>query len=364
MVVSDRLGLGRPQCYGLFGLAILFVLTACERQVPAPRPELTVSVYEVGSPVVNRLGKFHGRVVPADLTKVAFRLPGKIELLAVQSGQQVVQGQVIAEIDSSIQQQVLADAQAQFQLSRRQLERASNLLAIGAITEARRDELNAGFRLASANLELAKAALRYTTVKAPFAGTIVDVNKELFESVMPGETVATVYRNERIDVLVNIPDGFPARINQRTNITAYEPTVTFSGRPASYTMRYLKRSTARNPEVEAFQFWLTMPATDVAIPPGVPATVTVDLNAAGFGVESGLVVPLTALQAGADKTSFRVWRYRQGVVNPVTVSIGRVTREGVLVTSGLQTGDLIVTSSLSRLRHGQAVGIAARQKEL
>jgi RND family efflux transporter MFP subunit len=361
VVLTDKYRRCGQLCCGLFGLAIL--LTACEQQVSSPRPDLTVSVYEVGPPLVNRQAKFHGRVVPADLTKVAFRLPGKIELLAVHSGQQVLEGQVIARIDSSIQQQVLADSQAQFELSRRQLERASNLLSIGAITAARRDELNAGFRLASANLELAKAKLTYTAVTAPFAGTIVDVNKELFESVMPGETVATVYRNERIDVLFNIPDGLPTSIHQTDTMTAYNPTVTFSGRTTTHTMQYLKRSTARNPEVEAFQFWLTMPTPDVSIPPGVPATVTVDLNAAGFRVDSGLVVPLTALQAGADRSRFRVWRYQQGVVNPVAVSIARITREGALISSGLQTGDLLVTSSLNRLQTGQAVSLSARHQE-
>ena len=339
-------------------LAAVALLAGCDQRLPSSPAERIYSAYEVGATVVNRVGKFHGRVVPADLTRVSFRIPGKIELLAVQAGQQLVEGEVIARIENSIQQQRLADARAEYELSRRQLERASDLLDIGAITPARRDELNAGFRLASANLRLAEAELSYTVIIAPFDATVADVDKELFESVLPGETVATIYRNDRVDVLVNIPDDLPARSKQTEAMTTYSPTVSFSGRAGAYKMHYLKRSMARNPQVEAFQVWLTMPVTDTLIPPGVPAIVTVELDKAGFSTDSGLLVPLTALQAGLEQNSFRVWRYRQGTVRPVPVSVGRVTRGGALVTHGLQAGDVVVTSGLSRLQAGQTIDIA------
>jgi RND family efflux transporter MFP subunit len=342
-----------------FILAAPALLAGCDERVSSSQPVPSYSVYEIGSPVVNRVDKFHGRVVPADLTRASFRIPGKIDLLAVQAGQQVVEGEVIARIENSIQRQRLADAQAQYELSRRQLERASDLLDIGAITPARRDELNAGFRLASANLRLAEAELSYTVITAPFDGTVADVNKELFESVLPGETVVTVYRNDRIDVLVNVPDNLPARSKQTEAMTAYRPTVTFSGRQGSYRMQYLKRSMARNPEVEAFQIWLTMPVTGAPIPPGVPATVTVELDKAGFSTDSGLLVPLTALQADLERNRFRVWRYRQGIVSPVSVSIARITRGGALIAGSLQAGDVVVTSGLDRLQPGQAITISA-----
>lgn len=347
----------------LFVLTATILLAACSEDLSTPEPELVVRVFEVGPAVANQEAKFHGRVVPADLTRVAFRVPGKIEHLAVQSGQQVTEGQVIARIDSTIQRQVLADAQAQYELSQRQLQRASDLLDIGAITPAQIDELRAGFALATANLEMAEAGLTYTVVWAPFDGTIIDVEKELFEAVVPGETVVTIARDDRIDVLINIPDDIPARIRQKPAELAYQPSVVFEGRAESYPMQHLKNTAARNPEAEAFQLWLTMPAGDLRIPPGVPATVTVNLAATGLQLESGVTVPVTALQAGNDPRDFRVWRYEDGVVNPVAVTIGRIARDGALISGGLQAGDLVVTSGLFRLAPGQQVRLSPRQQE-
>lgn len=333
------------------------LLTACEQASAPTQPPHVVDIYEVGRAVMQRERTFLGRVVPADLTRISFRIPGKIDHLAVQAGQRVVKGQLLAQIEDSIQRQVLADASAQYKLSQRQLERAENLHQRGSLSAAQRDQLRAGFRLAEANLKLAEAGLSYTRVVAPFDGTVAAVDKELYEAVEAGETVATVYRNDRTDVLIDIPDILPAMVHQAKDITAVEVKAAFSGSPEVYSMRYLKNSTARHPGSQAFQFWITMPAPAVPFPPGLPVTITSDMEAAGFTTESGLLVPLTALAAAERKGEFRVWRYEGGTVNPVTVEVSRITDRGALVNGGLQAGDLIVTTGLSRLRAGQSVDL-------
>ena len=169
------------------------LLSGCEQEQPSPAPQLTVAVHDVGNAVIKRNRKFHGRVVPADLTRVSFRIPGKITHLGVQAGQTVTAGQVIAQIEDSIQRQVLADARAQHQLSRRQLERAENLFRIGALTPAQRDQLNAAYRLASAKLKLAEASLSYTVITAPFDGTVAEVDKEVFEAAAAVPSCVDLY---------------------------------------------------------------------------------------------------------------------------------------------------------------------------
>ena len=149
----------------LLAISSILLLAACEQEPAPTRANVTVEVYELGRAVSKRERKFHGRVVPADLTRVSFRIPGKIDHLAVQAGQRVIEGQVLAQIEDPIQRQVLADAAAQYQLSRRQLERAENLHKRDALTSAQRDQLRASFRLSEANLKLAEAGLSYTRVK-------------------------------------------------------------------------------------------------------------------------------------------------------------------------------------------------------
>ncbi len=333
----------------------LLLLASCEQDAVSPLPQPTVQLWRVDHATAVHEQHFHGRVVPADLTRVAFRIPGNIIELAVQAGQQVVAGQVLARLDDSIQQQVLADARAQYQLSHKQLERADNLIKRGSLTPAQRDELHAGYRLARARLELAQAQLSYATVRAPFNGTVAVVEKELFEAAAPGETVVTLFRNDRTDVLVDLPDSLVAQIHRAPNPAAFRPRATFSGRDETFPLRYLKSSMARDPQAQAFQVWLTLDAPDAHFPPGLPATVTVDLLQAGLRVDAGLVVPINALQAAGQQGAFQVWRYQDGRVQPVAVTIGRISQQGAIVTRGLEAGDRVVTSSLLRLTPDQRV---------
>lgn len=333
----------------------VLLLTACEKDQEAQELRQIVAVYEVGSAAIQNSRQFHGRVVPADLTRVAFRVPGKISHMSVQAGQQVNAGQVLARIEDAIQRQVLADARAQFELSKRQLERAENLHKRGSLTPAQRDQLKAGFRLARAKLKLAEANMSYTLVKAPFDGTVDHVMKELYETVFAGETIATVSRIDRTDVLVDLPDGLPARVHETTDVYGIEVQARFSGSDEPYTMRMLKASAARNAKTQAFEYWLTMPSTGNPYPPGLTVTLTVDLQMAGFSTDAGFIVPLTALQAGSQRDSFQVWQVKDSVVMPVPVTVGQLTEQGALIQAGLQEGDVIVSGGLSRLTAGKVV---------
>ena len=110
---------------GLLAVALCAVsLAACDQQHVHPEPPLVVEMYTVGKPVVERERTFHGVVVPADLTRVSFRIAGKIDKLAVEAGQRVSRGQPLAHIEDSIQRQIVADSRAQYELSERQLARA------------------------------------------------------------------------------------------------------------------------------------------------------------------------------------------------------------------------------------------------
>jgi RND family efflux transporter MFP subunit len=342
---------------------LVLLLSGCERPPQQPEPSLVVTVYQLGEPVVMGKRTAHGRVVPADLTQVSFQIPGKIASRAVEAGDRVRRGDVIATIEDSMHKQALADTRAQWQLSRRQLERAQRLYERDALTPAQRDELQAAFLLAEANLGLAEAKLSYTAIHAPFDGIVADVNKELYEAVIPGEAVVSVYRDDRIDVQVDIPDDLPAQFHRMPDRRGYPFEVVFSGIEQTYVMRYLKSSTARNPQTQAFEFWMTMPAEGLHIPPGLPVTVTADMAAMGMDTERGILVPLTALDATEQPGVFRVWRHRDGTVEPVVVNVARIYQEGALISGALAPGQRIVTSGLYRLSPGLAVVSKPAQQE-
>ena len=137
-------------------------------------------------------------VVGAEV-KVGSRVPGKVLELPVTVGQKVSKGHVIARLEQEdlkakvrLQEAVLAEAEAERERLRKDLDRDSHLAEKNTISAQRFDTTTAQYQVAKARVEKAKAELTiaetqlsYATLTAPINGTVASVN------TMQGETVTT-----------------------------------------------------------------------------------------------------------------------------------------------------------------------------
>lgn len=334
----------------------LWLIAGCSPQATALPPQaLTVTTITVAEAEHAPQRSFNGRVVAPDLTQLAFRIDGKLDQLRIRPGQRVEAGQLIATLVDRTQQQALTDANARFSLIERQLQRARQLQRQGSVSDAELDELQANWRLARANLKAAQARLNYTQLTAPFTGVVAEVYKEQFETLSPGEPVASLYRADRLDVQIPVPDSLLTQIDPTSPSIGYTPEARIEGLPAPIAMRYLEHTLELDPKTRAFQLWLSVPADGLEWRPGLPASVTVDMARAGLSLPQGVRVPLTALSAGELPGQFRAWKVAQNRVVPVDVTVSAITQAGALISHGLRAGDTLVVSGLSRLEAGMAV---------
>ncbi len=336
----------------------LVLLTGCQsdNQEATGHP-LYVSTVLVDSPVTSQFRAFKGLVVPAEQTPIAFRRAGEIQHVLVKAGDTVKQGQLLAKLDDSKEKQAVNDAEAQYNLATRQLKRGEELHQRQMISKAELDELTANKELAEANFHNATNQLNYTRLTAPFSGKVSDVFKERFERVAAGESVLDLYQNNLVYVRIELSDNVLAQINPNSENMSYKPRATFSGVSNSYSLDYLEHTSEPNAETQTYELYLTMPQPEKEILPGTSASVMVDMVEAGIRSIDGYEIPVTALQAGNESHAFSVWKINGDVVTEVQVNISRVNGEGVIVSSGLNQGDVLVSSNLRKLREGKHVEV-------
>jgi len=126
-----------------------FAYTRYGPQRPETSPEVAVEEEEI-VPVVSASGE----VVPARWAKLSFKLSGRVEELAVEVGDEVVAGQLLARLDAAELEHAVAQAEASLALAR------ANLAQVKA--GARREEIAAAEQavaIAEANLAAAEADL-------------------------------------------------------------------------------------------------------------------------------------------------------------------------------------------------------------
>jgi macrolide-specific efflux system membrane fusion protein len=295
-----------------------------------------------------------GTLQPASLVNVNFATAGVIGSIDVHVGQAVQAGQRLAQLNDAGQQADLQAAEAT-QAAAEQVLQALEASGGTAIEIA-----NAKAQLASAAAQVVHAQQdeAATVLSAPAAGTVLQVNAQVGDSVsagptspstLPGTSSAIVDPNSNATAIIVIGNSTSFQVvapfsqQAATQLaTGQTGTVTFDALPG---VRFACRvaaiaSTATSVNgVPEFYAALLPSGTDPRLRTGMTANVSVTVAQA----TNVLAVPSQAVYFGSDATYVSVWRNGKSV--PTQVTVGLVGAQRIQITSGLTAGEQVVLSS-------------------
>jgi membrane fusion protein, multidrug efflux system len=294
-------------------------------------------------------------------TDLSFQVGGKLVSRAVDVGATVQKGAVLARIDPTDQslgvdaaRSAVAAARADLDRARSDEARFRDLLERGLTTRAnflaqQTAAKTAQSRLeqATADLRLNEQKLRYTTLRADEEGVVTRVLAEVGAVVSPGQRVLSVARPSELEAVFDVPDN-------RVDEIRAAPDVQFallSAPAALYPARVREISPTADPVTRTYQVRTSIPNAPWNLRLGMTVAVTVP-NPGKAG--SLVVLPSTALfQQG---TTPAVWIVTQDqTVRLRPVNVERYESNRVLIKSGLQQGDRVVTGGVHRLTAGTRV---------
>ncbi|RUO56364.1 efflux RND transporter periplasmic adaptor subunit [Pseudidiomarina homiensis] len=346
----------------LLMLLSALTLAACSEAPAQQEAETTVQpvkLFTVGSNNGERFREFPAVIEAAQVAQVAFRVAGEITEFPGQPGVQVKQGDLIAKLDPTDYQLVVDQAQARYELANAQFQRTKNLVDEGVISPQQFDEVKANLEVSRANLETAKTNLRYTELRAPFAGTIAHIFVEKHETVQPQRPIATLQMDDAIDISINVPEQLFARVQRRTD---YQPEVRFTAQPErTYKAQLKEWDSTADPATNTYKVVFTMPTpTDFNVLPGMSAAVRVDSAAVSNAPAQGVYIPTSAVFSeltDAPQAQPKVWVYdaEREQVQQRNITTGSVTGSSIEVVDGLREGEQIVVAGVHALQNGQKV---------
>jgi len=150
-----------------------------------------------------------GRVEGWREAEVASKLPGRVLRLQAQEGDEVEAGAKVAQLENLDLQARVRQAAARAQEARAALGRVRTLRAQRVAAASELDAAEAAHASAAAALDEAQAMLDYTTVRAPFRGTVVRRFKEVGEAVTVNAVADPLFRLvdlSRLRVMAEVPE--------------------------------------------------------------------------------------------------------------------------------------------------------------
>lgn len=279
-------------------------------------------------------------------------LSGRIVKLGFRDGQRVKRGQLLVQLDDTLQQAQLKQSEAQAAIARTNLQRSRELLGQGFVSQSAVDQNQAALDVAEAQVALSRAQLARLKVLAPFDATagigLVDVG----DYVKDGADLVNLEDLGSMKVQFALPERVIDRLRpgQAVDVAVDAlPGRSFQGRVQAI-------DSVVDPNGRALQVLAQVANPGALLKPGMFARQRVV-----FAVREGaVVVPEEALVPfGGKQLLFKVVDGADGkkVARRVEARLGLRLPGRVEVLEGLQPGELVVTAGHSRLLRGEAVPV-------
>ncbi len=277
---------------------------------------------------------------------------GRIARLGFVQGGRVSRGQLLVQLDDTLQRAQLQQAEAQASIARTNLQRSRELLAQSFVSASAVDQNAAALEVAEAQVALAKAQLERMRVLAPFDGTVGIKLVDVGDYVKDGADIVSLEDLSKLTVQFALPERYVARVRtgQAVQIVVDAlPGRNFEGRVQALDVQI-------DTNGRALQVLAEVSNPGAVLRPGMFARSRVVFATR----EAAVVVPEEALvPLGGQQYLFKVTEAADGrkLSQRLEAKIGMRLPGKVEILEGVAPGDAIVTAGHARLVRGDAVPV-------
>lgn len=358
------------------GLLLLSACGSSEKKTDAakaPPPAVAVTVYRLQKSGAVYFDEYPATLVPLNEVQLRPQLTGYITGIFFKDGQQVTKGQKLYTIDqqsyeASYNQAVanLNVAKANLGKAQQDADRYNELLKKDAIARQTAEHAQADLEAAKMQLEAAKANVssvqtnvRYSTIYAPFDGTIGISQVKIGSPVSPGQTVLNTVSTVNpmaADISVDQHEILRFAGLQHSSKPADSVfTLAFSGGtvyPQPGTISLIDR--AVDPQTGTIKVRLLFPNPNDLLRPGMNGNVRVKNNG---GDSTFLLAPYKAVVEQLGENFIYVASNNKAIQHKVV--LGQKINDKVVIKSGLNVGDSIVVEGVQKLKDSTAISATA-----
>jgi RND family efflux transporter MFP subunit len=363
----------------LLSSMLVLVASSCKKNVVVDTPPLPVRTAMVQAIAIGTPTKYSASIVPYSQVDLAFQSSGYLDhVLQVKSanggmrnvdqGDWSKKGTVLAVVRQDSYKDKLGQAQAQLSRAQAELEKAklsfdrvSALYSAQSATKpdldsakAQLDSTTASVSGAEAQEGEARTALADCSLRAPFDGWIVKRTVDAGSFVGPATNGFTIANTKTVKAVFGVPDTSIGRvkIGQLLTITTDALSQSFRGRITAI-------SPAADPKSRVFSVELTIDNPKNFLKSGMIATLALE---GAHLPQSVSAVPLSAVIRDPQKTDGFAVMVATGdseieSAHIRSVQLGSVYGNMIGISSGLQSGEKVITTGVTMIKNGASVRV-------
>ncbi len=360
-----------PSCVLLASAGLILLLTAgaCGRRERSPADDSEIAASRATPVVIQKIVprtfesivQVNGSTEAIHEVDIAAETGGTVASFPHELGDPLDAGELILKIDSRLLRAGVDQARAGMiaaeaakKQTQRELERSRSLKEKGRISDVEFEgielaslQAESGYLGARAALDQAELMLEHAEIRAPFAGRLAYKGAQEGELVAPGMPIASVVDLSGVLIRSSVSERDAVVIRAGMPVSVNVPALdqqTFVGRVRAVGVR-------SHPATRSFDIEIVVDDSASQILSGMAASASIVVGKQ----ENAITVPSTAIveQYGKPFTFVIV----ENVAQRRAVTLGKRSGDHVVITSGLETGEMLVIKGQWSIKDGAPVEI-------
>ncbi|HVN57010.1 MAG TPA: efflux RND transporter periplasmic adaptor subunit [Bacteroidales bacterium] len=282
-----------------------------------------------------------GTLKPFEETNLMPEMSGRVVAINLEEGKFVRQGSLLVKIFDEDLQAQLHKAQAQLLIAQQISERQGELVKVNGISQTDFDQSVLQVNSIKADIEVLKAQIRKSEIRAPYDGVIGLRNISIGAQVTPGTSVAIIRSEKQLKLDFSVPEKYSAQVRPGTKIyftiqsetRKFEASVMATEEGIDASTRVLKVRSLVNVDTPSLL-------------PGTFATVEVALKQE----KGALMIPTQSIIPREKDKQLIVAKAGKAKFMTVITSVRQDSM--IEVVRGLNPGDTVVTTGILFIKTG------------
>jgi membrane fusion protein (multidrug efflux system) len=292
-----------------------------------------------------------GTLIPGEQTQIRAEVSGRVVQLNIKEGTLVQKDALLVKLFDGDLQNQLKKLKIQLKIARATEQRQAELLKINGISQQDYDLVKLNVETLKVDIEATEIAIVKTEIRAPYSGQLGLRSISLGAYISPADIITTVRQVSDLKLEFSIPEKYAKEIKTGDKIT-----FRVDGGQRDHTAGVIATENSVEQTTRTLRIRALVDKIDDELVPGIFARVNLQLGKTA----DALLVPTQALISTARNKQVAVLRKDSVVFN--VVETGARDSVFVQITSGLKTGDTIVTTGLMVLKSNAKVKVTRVNK--
>lgn len=291
----------------------------------------------------------NGNIMANEEVQLQPEISGRVTRIYFSEGQYVNAGKLLVKLNDDELQAQLKKSEVALELAEQDENRKKQLLDIKAVSTEEYDQAATMLKSARADIELLKAQINKTEIRAPFSGVIGLRMISSGTFVTAGQVIASLLQTNPMKLDFAVPEKYGSVITNKSKVLFQVEGIRDTFEAKIYAIAPTVDLDSRSFRVRA-----TTNNSKGILKNGAYADISVILE----DIPDAVMVPASAVVP--EIRGQKVLMIKEGKVSFQLVELGSRTDSRVHIEEGLSAGDTIITAGLIQLREGMPVMLKSK----